>query len=60
MPKSKKDTHSFSIRLDKSINNRLEEFCFHSGQSKTKAIERAITMYIDDYDEKQKIINKNI
>lgn len=57
MPKPKKDNHPVTIRMEESVYERLCEFCEASGQSKTIAIERAITMYIDDYNEKMKLLN---
>ena len=56
MPRPKKDNHSMTIRLATPIFDRLTEFCDHSGQSKTIAIERALTMYMNDYYEKQQLI----
>ncbi len=40
----------------KAIYERLKEYCEESGQPKTVAIERAISMYIDDYDGKKRMI----
>ena len=54
MAKKIKESHPFSIRMDKAIFERLNEFCERAGQSKTVAIERAITKYIDEYDEQMK------
>jgi hypothetical protein len=42
--------------MDKAVYERLNEYCEESGLSKTVAIERAISLYIDDYDGKKKII----
>ena len=53
MAKKTKDSKPFSIRMEKSVFERLEQYCNESGQSKTIAIERAIGMYIDDYEEKR-------
>lgn len=52
----KKESQPFSIRMDKAVYERLNEYCEESGLSKTVAIECAISMYIDDYDGKKKII----
>ena len=59
MPKKTKESKPFSIRMDKSTFDRLEAFCEDSGQSKTLAIERAINMYINDYDAKMKKLSDN-
>ena len=58
MVKKIKESQPFSIRMDKPTFDRLSAFCENAGQSKTVAIERAINMYIDDYDEKMKIIKE--
>lgn len=58
MPKPKKATTPTSFRLDASVTERLAKFCEESGQSKTVAVERAITMYINDYEEKQRRLQK--
>lgn len=58
MPKPKKDNHPVTIRMEESVYERLCEFCEESGQSKTIAIERAIMMYVDDYDKTMKLLNK--
>ena len=58
MPRTKKDNVPVSFRLAKDVNERLEQFCKDSGQSKTVAVERAIIMYIDDYEAKQKKLNE--
>lgn len=59
MPRPKKDSKPFSIKMDSTTYMRLEAYCKHSGQPKTLAIERAINMFIDDYDEKMKRINES-
>lgn len=56
MPRQKKESQPFSIRMDKIIYERLKEYCEETGQPKTVAIERAISMYIDDYDGKKRMI----
>lgn len=52
MPREKKETRPFSIRMESDVYERLADFCEKSGQAKTTAIERAVCMYIDDYEEK--------
>ena len=56
MTRTKKDSHPFSIRMDIETYERLNTYCEASGQSKTLAIERAINMYIDDYEAKMRQI----
>ena len=54
MAKKTKESHPLSIRMEQVTFDRLNRFCEDSGQSKTIAIERAVNMYIDDYDVKMK------
>jgi len=51
MPRVKKDATPISMKMDQATFDRLEAFCRHSGQSKTMAIERAVNMYIDRYND---------
>ena len=46
MPREKKESKPFNIRMEKSVYDRLVEFCKSSGQSKTLAVERAVLIYI--------------
>ena len=56
MARPKKDNVPVSLRIEKELFDRLNQFCEDSGQPKTVAMERALTMYIDDYYGKQEII----
>ena len=58
MPKPKKDSHPLTLRMDKTTYDRLTDYCEDSGQSKTIAIERAINMYIDEYERKMSILKE--
>lgn len=51
MPRAKKDATPISIKMDQVTFDRLTTFCEQSGQPKTVAIERAVNMYIDRYDD---------
>ena len=52
MGRIKKESKPFSIRMEKITFDRLAEYCEEAGQAKTVAVERAITAYLDEYDEK--------
>ena len=58
MPRQKKENVPVSFRLAKDDNERLEQFCKDSGQSKTVAVERAIAKYVDDYEAKQRKLSE--
>ena len=57
-PKKQKEYQPVTIRMDKATYDRMSQFCEEAGQSKTVAIERAMNMYIDDYDEKMRLLNE--
>ena len=59
MEQNNKTTQSVSLRMKMDLFRRFTDFCESSGQSKTVAIERALSMYIDDYVEKMKLIKEN-
>ena len=59
MPRAKKNTAPVSFRIAVEVNERLEKFCQDSGQSKTVAVERALAMYIDDYEAKMKKLSED-
>ena len=54
MPRAKKEYRPFSIRMASNIYERMHEYCENTGVPKTAMIERAISMYLDDYEETQK------
>lgn len=51
--KTRNDFQALTIRLDRAVYDRMEEYCQDSGQSKTVAIQRALEQYIDRYYEMQ-------
>ena len=60
MAKQKKESHPFSIRMDVDIYDRMEKYCDETGASKTAVIERAINMYIDDYESKKALLERAV
>ncbi len=60
MSKPKKESHPFSIRMDADIYSRMGKYCEETGASKTAVIERAINMYIDDYETKKALLEKAV
>ena len=51
-----KEYKSVTIRMEMTVYDRLSNFCEESGQPKTVAIERALNMYMDDYEKKQALL----
>ena len=56
MARPRKESHPFSIKMDSEVYAKLEVYCQQSGQSKAVAIERAVQMFINDYDEKMRVL----
>ncbi len=49
MARPKKENHPMSIRISSALFDKLQMFCYDSGQTKTVAIERALDAYINKY-----------
>lgn len=54
MAKPKKNGTYLNVCIETPIYERLQAMCDDAGQSKTIAVERALTAYLDEYEEKQK------
>lgn len=60
MPRAKKDAKNFACKFDKDIFEKLEEFCYLSGQSKTMVVERAVHKYLKENLEKMREFSKQL
>lgn len=49
MARPRKESVALNINLDTEANEKLLKFCDITGLTKTKAIEKAIIQYIDEY-----------
>ena len=54
MPRQKKDGTYLNVCIETQIYKRLVAICEDAGQSKTIAVERALTAYLDDYEDKKR------
>ena len=54
MAKPKKNGTYLNVCIESSIYERLDRFSEDAGQAKTVAVERALTAYLDEYEEKQR------
>ncbi len=52
-----KEYKPLTVRMDAAIYDRLDDYAQESGQTKTVAIERALTMYMDNYEKKMAILD---
>lgn len=53
MARPKKNGTYLNVCIETPIYERLEVFCDDAGQTKTVAVERALKLYLDDYEAKQ-------
>lgn len=58
MARAKKNGTYLNVCIETDIYERLELFCDDAGQTKTVAVERALLAYLDDYDEKQRLLKE--
>lgn len=58
MARQKKDGTYLNVRIETAIYNRLEALCEDAGQTKTVAVERALTEYLDNYKRKQQVLKE--
>lgn len=59
MARQKKNGTYLNVCIETPIYERLEELCVDAGQTKTVAVERALIAYLDDYEEKQRILKEH-
>lgn len=58
MARPKKNGTYLNVCIETPIYERLVSLCEDAGQTKTIAVERALTAYFDDYDKKQRILKE--
>ena len=58
MARPKKNGTYLNVCIETPIYERLEKFCEDAGQTKTVAVERALALYLEDYEEKQKLLRE--
>lgn len=58
MARAKKNGTYLNVCIETPIYERLEKLCDEAGQTKTIAVERALNAYLDEFDEKQKMLKE--
>ncbi len=53
MAKPKKNGTYLNVCIDSDIYAKLEQLCESAGQTKTTAVERALSAYLEAYDDMQ-------
>lgn len=49
MAQIKKDAKIINMKLDRSVYDKLDQFCKETGLSKTAATEKILNQYLSDY-----------
>lgn len=55
MARAKKLSVYLSMRIDKTASDKIEEVCREVGLTKTKAVEKAIEKFYDEYKKTGKV-----
>ena len=58
MSRPKKNGTYLNVCIETPIYERLEALCNDAGQTKTVAVERALLLYLDDYEEEQQLLKE--
>ena len=58
MARPKKNGTYLNVCIETQLYERLEELCKDAGQTKTVAVERALVAYLDDYEEKKRLLKE--
>ena len=58
MARPKKDGQYLNVKIDTAIYHRLEQFCEESGYTKTAAVEKGLTVLIDNYMSDQETLRR--
>lgn len=56
MPRQKKDNEPLNIRLDKALAEQLAAYCRDTGATKTAVVEKALTIFFEDYQKTQDLL----
>lgn len=60
MPRPKKDQMPLNMRISTTVYEKMVKSCEESGQTRTTAVERALSMYVDDFNKKKKFLEENM
>ncbi len=58
MARPKKNGTYLNVCIETPIYERMVTMCEEAGQTKTVAVERALTAYLDEYEEKQRMLKE--
>lgn len=54
MPRERKDGKYINLKIERNVYQRFESYCKKEARTKTAALERMISTYLDQYDKHAK------
>ena len=58
MARAKKNGTYLNVCIETSIYEKLEKLCDDAGQTKTVAVERALSEYLENYEKRQQMLRE--
>lgn len=58
MGRPKKEGQYLNVRIDKGVYDRISEICEEAGHTKAYVVEKALTSFIEDYEENQEVLQR--
>ena len=58
MARQKKNGQYLNVKIDMNVYQRLEEFCEETGYTKTAAVERALTILMNNHEADQETLRR--
>ena len=58
MGRPKKEGQYLNVRIDKDVYDRISEICEEAGHTKAYVVEKALSGFIKDYEEKKEVLQR--
>ena len=58
MGRPKKEGQYLNVRINRDIYDRISEICEEAGHTKAYVVEKALTGFIEDYEENKEVLQR--
>ena len=58
MGRPKKEGQYLNVRIDRDVYERISEICEEAGHTKAYVVEKALTSFIEDYEEDKEALQR--
>ena len=58
MGRPKKEGQYLNVRINRDIYDRISEICEEAGHTKAYVVEKALTSFIEDYEENKEVLQR--